>query len=312
MIDFDFIYNNIVNIKFLLVCKENNEYIAKKSYINKDLNNTFIQLYIKKLEDLFNSKELEKLDYEINEDETIAYLDEEELVSSNNSLYKFIKDKFINIDSIKRLEELNSFAKNALFYSFVFELNNKESFIIIRKMTSNYSLKNKSIFCLNDSRLNMINDDIIAFDNKIDIVIYKNKIYILNKYNFEILFSYRIYYKDRAEKVLNKLKDSNIIDNINDFETDCLDRSRIVKKLANIQDSDILDKFIDKFHNNPDIINNSINNYNLGIEIENNKIKYNDISSLLQIVNFISDNYFQSDITETKYTARSKRKLDPQ
>ena len=309
MIDFNFIYENIDNIKFVLVSKDsNNEYIARKSYINEDLNDNLKQLYIKNLENIFKSKDLVKLDYEINQDDTIAYLEENELISSSNLLYNFIKDRIVPMN-IENIDKLNLFAKDALFYSFVFQLKNQESIVIIRKMSSNYSLKNKTIVFFNDSRLNKINEDIVAFDNKIDIVIYKGKIYVLNKYSFEVLFSYRIYYKDRAQGVINILRSSNIIDNIDDFEEDCLERSRIVKKLAALSDSDTLGKFIDKFYSNPDIINNSIEKYELGIEIKDNKIKYNDISSLLQIVNFISDNYYQSDITEEKYTAKAKSKL---
>ena len=68
--------------------------------------------------------------------------------------------------------------------------------------------------------------------------------------------------------------------------------------------------FINKIKTSPEVINNTIQKYNLDIKIENNKIIYEDVSSLSEIINLISENYFEGNFTQDKYVAKGKDRLN--
>lgn len=306
----DEIKGNIKNIQLLFLKKNTNfdsGYEPIKALIHKDIFNKIENLYIDSLDSLFKNAPLEEFSYDVSVDGAIQFLPISKLTHSS------IFDIIINsIDNIKSLNTISNFEKTlseSYLYAFVFTLKNKKTFTLIRKVYSLNYLKNKGLLCFKDSRLNFLEEDLFALDSKVDCIIYNDNVYVICKYNFENIFSYNEHYNSKANEILSTIETSNILSNFEEFKTDCLDRSSIVKKLADLCVSGNINSFIKNIKNNPDNIQNTIKKYNLGITMKGNELLYTDISSLSEIINLISENYFEGDITSTKFLSRGKKQL---
>lgn len=304
------IKGNIENIQLLFLKKNNNfdgGYEPVKALIHNDIFNKIENLYINSLESLVQNASLEEFSYDVSIDGAIQFLPISKLTHSNTL------DILVNsIDNMKSLNPIINFEKTlseSYLYAFIFTLKNSTKFTLIRKVYALNYLKNKGLLFFKDSRLNFLEEDLFALDSKVDCIIYNDNIYIICKYNFENIFSYNEHYNSKANDVLDTIESSNILSNFEEFKTDCLDRSSIVKKLADLCVSGNIKSFITKIQNNPDEIQNIIKKYNLGITIKGNELLYSDVSSLSEIINLISENYFKGDITNTPFLSRGKKQV---
>ena len=289
------IESKITNIYLLFLKKNNafeNGYQPLKADIDKKIYKNLKEIYIESLKPLFKNPEFEKFSYDVSSDGAIQFLSKSDL---NN-----------NIDSIQPLRDFGKTLSESYLYAFIFELNNEKTFTLVRKVYSSNYLKNKGLFSYTDSKLNSVERDLFVLDSKIDCIIYDDKVYVIGKYNFENMFSYNIHYVEKANTILESIQSNQIVDNFEEFKTDCLDRSTITRKLAELCANGTIDSFIKKIKTEPELIENTISKYNLSTSIANNQLIYTDISSLSEIINLITENYFENDITHNQYIAKGK------
>lgn len=310
-LDIKEIKNNIDNIEYFCLKKNKNyrnEYEPLKALIHEKIFEDIKNDYIFQLEMIINNCEFEEFSYEINSDDTIAILPISEI--SNSKVMDTLLSTIDNIDNSKPIDNLKETLSESYLYGFIFTLNNNKKFTVIRKVFSYNYLKNKKIWHYKDSRLNFIEKDIFALDSKIDCFLYDDFIYILSKHNFETLFSYKSHYLEKANASLDSIENSNIVENFEEFKEDCISRSKITRKLAELSKNEEIKLFINKIKTFPEIINDTIQKYNLDVKIENNRIIYEDVSSLSEIINLISENYFEGNFTQDKYVAKGKHRLN--
>ena len=304
------IKNKINNIEYFCLRKNNTfecGFEPLKAFIHKDIFDDIKKNYFTQLENIVNSCDFEEFSYDVTTDGTISVLP---ISSINDSK---IKDILLNtISSIDKINTIDKFTKTlseSYLYGFIFTLEGNKKFTVIRKVFSYNYLKNKGILSYKDSRLNFIVEDLFALDSKIDCFLYDNFIYILSKHNFETLFSYKSHYIDKANISLSSINNSDIVENFDEFREDCICRSTITRKLAELSMNEDINSFINKIKTSPEVIEETIKKYNLDITIKNNKIIYEDVSSLSEIINLISENYFEGNFTQDKYVAKGKNRL---
>lgn len=297
------IMNNSKSITLLFINKLNNspEFELGRMQIHESIFNNIRELYAHQAESMIKDKREIKLDPMNDNQDSVHFLNNNEIKGIESIL-----EPLKNINTVEPVHYKDAIAK-ANAFAFVFTLD-KEKVIIIRKLSSNYSLKNKNVFFSDDNRLNKVDKDLFALDNKIDCLIYEDKTYILGKYNFEVLFSYDTEYMNVANISLTKISENKIITNFDEFKENCLSRGRLIKKLYKIEKDGYIDKF-NKCIKNPGIIkkmDSAIKELQLSFHIENNQIVYEDISTLSEIINFISNDYLRSFYTEDAFVASSK------
>lgn len=310
-LDIKKIKDNIDNIEYFCLKKNSNYkngYEPLKALIHKKIFDDIKNDYIVQLENIINNCEFEAFSYDINRDDTIPILPISEI--SNSKVMDTLLYTIINIDNVKPIDNLKETLSESFLYGFIFTLQNNKKFTVIRKVFSYNYLKNKKIWHYKDSRLDFIEKDIFALDSKVDCFLYDDFIYILSKHNFETLFSYKSHYLEKANTSLDSIENSDIIENFEEFKEDCIARSTITRKLAELSKNEDIKLFINKIKTSPEVINNTIQKYNLDIKIENNKIIYEDVSSLSEIINLISENYFEGNFTQDKYVAKGKDRLN--
>jgi hypothetical protein len=127
---------------------------------------------------------------------------------------------------------------------------------------------------------------------------YQGELYIFNHIAMERIFDVRTQFYAMANEALNKLKELDKIDNIEEFIDDCLSDKRIQRMLSKMwQEADKWDHAFD----NLDAIKETINLFELDITITNdNRVAYRDKSQLRDILYIIRDSYYISSIQKRK------------
>lgn len=306
------IKSKVTNITLLFIKKNtnfNDGFEPSRAMIHEDILSNLKNIYFDPLEKMFTNPYFEQFSCDVTTDGAIQYMSTKGL--ENNNLFKVLSESINNIDSVNPIGNFEKTLSESYVYAFVFTLSDQKTFTVVRKVYSSNSLKNKGLFTYKNSRLNKVKTDLFALDSKTDCILYEDVIYITGKFNFESIFSYNLHYMEKANDLLNDINKQNIIQNFKEFKTDCLERSTIVKKLSELCLSGSFKSFLNKIKSEPTLIEETIKKFKLGTAIKNNQLVYGDITSLSEIINLISENYFESDITHNQYIARGKNKHTP-
>ncbi|WP_285440679.1 Kiwa anti-phage protein KwaB-like domain-containing protein [Clostridium autoethanogenum] len=165
-------------------------------------------------------------------------------------------------------------------------------------------LKSKFKILLSEGKMKKIDKDILSLNNKFDCVMYKEDIAIFTQLYFEQIFDYKDEYTKKANKTISKIKKLNIIENIDNIESDC-EKITIKKKMSKIKDESI-NWFKEKVESNIEDIKNIISKANLDMEVRNGKIISNDTSELIHL---IQDDYLKSNLSGNNFVADKKTKI---
>lgn len=306
------IEKNITNIS-LLFLKKNDSFEKGYQPLKADIHNKIVtdikDLFFEPLKSIFTNPCFEEFSYDVSTDGAIQYLPMNDLKGKN--IFDVLENSINNLDSVPPLKKFGKELSESYLYAFIFELSTGKTFTIVRKIYSSNYLKNKGLFTFTDSKLNVFEKDLFSLDSKVDCILFDGVVYVTGKYNFENIFSYNVHYVEKANSILTSIDNYKLIENFSEFKADCLDRSSIVKKLAELSAKGSIDSFMTKIKNNPNLIHDTIQKYHLSTEIKDNQLVYNDISSLSEIINLISENYFESDITHDQFIAKGKSKHIP-
>lgn len=198
------------------------------------------------------------------------------------------------------LKEFNtSVTKN--LWAYAIKISNPD-IILFRKYTESRILEKKGLIPLiwSDGRFNQIDGSVLTIDEDIDCIIFNKQIYILNKLNFEKIFSFMDKFKDKIKTQISILETKEILDDINKFLELCSSDARKIKKLYKLLESDTLTNI--DFQKIKEINDN----YNLNLNFtEDNKIII-EKEKLWDILRVLDDDYLKSPITDNKYLAHSK------
>jgi hypothetical protein len=282
---------------------EKDTFLLKKAIISKDLYPKLKDMISKTINFMTEGKELVDFDSTVTLDNTFEFLQSDKIPAFSD-----IKGAINNIATITNIKKLSEVVTSSSAYCFLFSIDGEKA-LTFRRFNSSYSLKNKIPVLCNDGHLSMLEENLFSFDDKVDCVYCNDKIYIFNKFNFETVFSYKDTYYTSAANVLENLDSLKLISNFESFKEECLKRSTIVKKFAKMESENLVDEFYKRMQEKIGV-NTTIERFNLDIKInKKNQIEFEDISTLSEIVNLISDNYLVSLSTEDNYEVNSKKKV---
>lgn len=183
---------------------------------------------------------------------------------------------------------------------------NESTLYCFRQFQKLKKLRQGYITRIIDNELNAIDGDFLGIDEFTDIIVFADKVYLLNHISLERIFNYRDEFLKKTNEALGEILSKDVISNIEQFAEDCRSDVRIMKRFTSIMTKDRLPLFFDNYERVPDIVKE------LGLDIdfaEDGKLVYRERSQLFHIINLLSDAYFKSLLAQRPGIAKIEGEL---
>lgn len=272
--------------------KRKNRYKAYRLNANPKTINNIIEQMLKKLEEEFCKRKIDDYDLELATDESIQVV-EKNLVMESNKLEKYIT---LKEDITPTLEKCENFKFNFVAIKLLLGEGEVKQELTIYRKYNNFSANFPKAFKLHfvGGEIKELSSDILCLDSLVDAFEYNGYFYVLNRNSFNNIFEF----KDVYEKIINSNKDilikSQIIENSEQFITDCKEDGRFIKRLAKVM---LANDFKEIICNKNKIKKLKVER-KLNIELDKkNRIVYKDKTQAGTILNILLDHYVKSLLT---------------
>lgn len=147
---------------------------------------------------------------------------------------------------------------------------------------------------------------VVTIPERVDCILYKNKIYVFNPKKFEDIFDYLREYETHANNVLTGIDDSDLrIHNMDDFVNSILNDRRVLRKMKSIEQRGLYDSL------NRSEVENIINEFDLGIQIQTDDsgdwgIQIPDMRKKWDVIRLLDDDHLESSLTDSQYQVYGK------
>lgn len=210
----------------------------------------------------------------------------------------FVKNSQDIISSLKNENQLqNIMCTNDIHtYCFEFKHDNKE-IIVLRRFTKMQKLREGFLGTFIEGTFKKINGEVLGVDNDIDLILFDEKILILNHISLERIFDLEEQFKSQARETINMIEEKNIICNFEEFEKDVLNNIPAVKRLTKIASNETLPLFFKNFNRVVEVSKE----FGLGITFsdDESQIVYEDKSQITEITLLMNDAYYKTLIGRT-------------
>lgn len=272
--------NSSIKLYFITKITENS--IFNYTSYTVDLNKQALDFrkdFLGKLQKDIENKPLNEFDVISPEEDSIEYLTSAEI--NNLSTIKSL----LNPITAKSITDLNLISDDLWGYVAVLTLPDKKQVNLFRKYMKVTAYKAKKQFKIKNGQLEKIEpEQSIFLDFKTDSIEIDNKMYVINRYYFHIFFSFESAYVEFVEKALDDLRSLDAIENFDDFSKRCLSSGNLTKKLVTIIKEGRLQWFQDNIDKMPTVVKD----FNLRVEIQNNKIHFTSkgcrISDVMKLI----------------------------
>lgn len=268
----------------------NSRYESYSPSISESLQGKLQKLVINTLEDVKGSEQREF--------NPIGSIEECVETYSTNEVESYIE--IINSmeeDTVIRREISSSEISKLTFYCIKINID-EEEILIFRRVTKFNRLAKGVIGQFFKNEFIQLQNDLLGLDSRVDIIVYKGEMLILNHISLERIFSIHDQYRNKASQTLDLVERTNKISNFEQFREDCLSDKRVTRALTKLLNEE--QKVENCFENFSNVIR-VIDIFELEIELsENNTILlYEDRSQLMDMTRLIRDSYYKTFITET-------------
>ena len=213
------------------------------------------------------------------------------------------------IDSISESNinrELSSLKVDKIgFYCIEVNYENKQ-ILFFRQFQKLKKLRRGFLSRIVENELTKIEKDFLGIDELTDIIVFDEKIYLLNHISLERVFGYRDEFLKKTNEALGEILTKKVINNIEQFADDCRSDIRIMKRFTNIMTKDRLPLFFENYERVPEIVKE------LELDLDFDKegrIIYRERSQLFHIINLLSDSYFKSLLAQRTGIAKLEEEL---
>ena len=192
-------------------------------------------------------------------------------------------------------------------WGFIIKLGNSEKEITLFKKNYPINLIRKAstyqLFFKNNA-LQIFNNDLLKLSHKIDVVYINNELIVLDKKEFENHFEYIAAMEKEANKKIDTIIDSKIVEDVTKIY-DLIKKKSTLKKILNIDQNNPI------FKVEPKKIATFAKKYKLDIELNEDKTKISITSKKAAevFVKLLNDDYLISELTKLLYDSRGKTKL---
>ena len=210
-------------------------------------------------------------------------------------------DQVPSVDSFKEsMNPTNVFTEMNLiktekinFYCIEVSVQGRSVFLF-RQFTKMSRLRKGILSQLVNDELKELDHDFLGIDDLTDMVLFDDKLLIINHISLERIFNYRDKFQEMTNQAIGRIVVEGKMVNVEQFSEDCLNDVRIMKRFTDLMSKDRLPLFFDNYDRVPDIVDA----LELDIEFdEEGRIIYRDKTQLFHIIHLMSDAYFKSLLT---------------
>lgn len=266
-------------------------YTSYKPGISIDLQKEFVTIVIEALEEL-KEKAVVPFNPTGSLDDTLEICNYE----SVDSLSHIIQ----SLDEGRLLESPPDDISKFTFYCLVIKPNGsheKEELLFFRRVTKFKKLKKGIVGRIVSGDFEKIDAELLGIDNYIDIVGFDSQLTIVNHISMERIFDIKTQYQESAKRTLAMIKDTNRIENFEQFEEDSINDGRVIRGLTKIlQEPDKVNRCFENFEKVKELVN--VVELDIKFSEDGSKIIYERKDQLQNITLIIRDAYYQTFITE--------------
>lgn len=187
-----------------------------------------------------------------------------------------------------------------------YDIHNPKELLFFKKFSYPKLLSKSLVLSLIDGTYNKINEEIITIDNEIHAFCLNQNMYVLNKAQFEKFFNFSSSYQTVVENSIGRLQQLDVIENFEDFAQHCLNSDTLTRRLVKIineQRFETVQRFI---LNVPTVIDD----FALNVRFEENKIVYDEASSISDIITLIKGACVIGALDQERYFAADTRNIN--
>ena len=278
---------------------DNNEYLAYDVPISSKITSDIVDLVLLNVEKTLEDKELLQFNPTNTEINTIEYLP---LLEVNN--YENISDA---INSINRAH-VNCLDFDDIWgYSIKITYGDEKSILLFKKFSYPKVLKKGIVMSLTDGVYDKVQHDVVSVDNVVHAFSLDENMYILNKGQFEKFFNFSLVYQHYLEESIERLNEMNVIENFNIFVEHCLTSDTLTRRMVKVVTEERIENVQENIDNVPKVIDDFA--LNVQFDEENKKIKYEDGSSITDIITLIKGACVYGALDDEKYLASNTKSL---
>lgn len=274
--------------------REEIEYSVLRTEITADIGEALITIVKQQLSKLLETVDLEYIEYNpaINLDKNHVETIKREEVHYLDEILQDMNSADLNIFDMKQSKNL---------WAYAIKIGNS-GITLFRKYTEKRILDIKGWIPLfvQNGVFNKLTDSILTIDKDIDCIYYDGKMFILDKIQFEKIFSFMDKFILEIDANICHLEEKSLVDDITALQKLCKSDPRKIKKLNKVLKSDILNSL------NTKRISEINRQYNLDLNFtEDGKIivSHKNIWTVLRV---LDDEYLESSMTDNKYEVHSK------
>ncbi|PLR78334.1 DUF4868 domain-containing protein [Bacillus sp. V3-13] len=184
------------------------------------------------------------------------------------------------------------------FYCIKVNIEEGEDFLFFRRVTKFKKLKKGVIGTISTGDFRKIEADLIGIDGDVDIIGYDSVLTIANHISLERIFDIRTQYKESALKTLALIKETNMIENFEQFHDDSINDGRVIRGLTKLlKDPQKVIKCFENFDKVKELV--EVVDLDINFSEDGTKIIYEKKEQLPSITLIIRDAYYQTYITDT-------------
>ena len=203
--------------------------------------------------------------------------------------------------------DIDDFVDRVRFYIIVLSAPDRRV-VLFRRYNRNKELQRSRniVMRLIGERYERLVEPTFQFDQSIDAILYRDRLFVLNKSNVSHIFRYHDQLRDTAAKTLDIIQKAIPIDGFSEFQESCLAHQQKLEKLRNIAQKPYLANVTMAK------VKRVIASFDLGIEVRvvngDERLVF-DRKDRWAILNLLDDAYLESDMTGLKYETNSKREV---
>jgi hypothetical protein len=177
--------------------------------------------------------------------------------------------------------------------------------VFFKKFAYPRLLKKSIKLRLRNDIFDVIENDIVTIDDVVHSFSLDGLMYILNKAQFEKLFNFSSTYQQYVNQSIAPLQELNVIENFEQFTTDCLESDTLTRRLVKI----IKDERFENLQRNLQNVPRVIDDFALNVQFVENKIVYGDGSTITDIITLIKGACVYGALDDERYIATDTKSL---
>ena len=217
------------------------DFKANKIDTSEEMQEILREVVLKQIQYAITKDNLEMKEFSIIDDDSSESI---YTYALNNALSftKIITEQLIRPTSIPPVSSLSTIKSKLWAFCIKITVNGK-TFYSFRKASKTkivtdeaQGLSNKiyAMFDSNDSELQLLHGETLAFDDKIDCIYIDEIFYVFKKYGFETLMGLDEEFKQNAETVIDTIIETELVDGLSELREAIETNKSLLKTLANI------------------------------------------------------------------------------